>query len=77
MENEKAVVYGEKQALEQERSGIREELVRVEQEKMDLDTEKAGKSAILGWYNPTWTRRRPVSWRYWAGTIPPGHGEGR
>ena len=33
---------GEKSALEQEKSGIREELVRVEQEKMDLDTEKHG-----------------------------------
>ena len=33
---------GEKAALEQEKLGIRDDLVRVEQEKMDLDTEKLG-----------------------------------
>lgn len=38
---------GEKQSLEQEKFGIKEELVRVEQEKMDLDTEKMCKSCLL------------------------------
>lgn len=43
MEAERNSLWGEKQAVEQEKSGLREELVRVEQEKMELDTEKHGK----------------------------------
>ncbi len=42
LEAEKGHLLGEKQAVDQERTGLREELVRVEQEKMDLDNEKAG-----------------------------------
>jgi hypothetical protein len=36
------MLNGEKAALEQEKAGIRDDLVRAEQEKMDLDTEKHG-----------------------------------
>ena len=44
MEAEKSSILGLKQAVEQEKTGLREELVRVEQEKLDIDTEKAGMS---------------------------------
>jgi len=42
MSEEKAVLISEKGAGEQERVGLREELVRVEQDKMDLETDKSG-----------------------------------
>ena len=47
MEQERAALAGEKQALLQEKYGLREDLVRVEQEKMDLDTEKKGKFILF------------------------------
>ena len=43
LEAEKDELYQRKGAVELEKFGLREELVRVEQEKMDLDNEKSGK----------------------------------
>lgn len=42
LENEKAQLAADKISAEQERFGLREELLRVEQEKMDIETEKTG-----------------------------------
>ena len=42
MEAEKGELVGLRQAVEQEKSGLKDELLRVEQEKMDLDNEKTG-----------------------------------
>lgn len=47
MEADKGQLFGEKQAVEQEKTGLREELVRVEQEKLDLDSEKSGITQTL------------------------------
>jgi hypothetical protein len=50
LEAEKDELYQRKGAVELEKFGLREELVRVEQEKMDLDSEKAGtwqKSSVM------------------------------
>lgn len=43
MEVEQVSLIGEKDVFEMEKIGIKEELVRVEQEKMDFDIEKMGK----------------------------------
>ena len=47
LEAEKSSLSGEKAALEQEKAGIRDDLVRAEQEKMDLDTEKHGECIVM------------------------------
>ena len=50
LEAEKSSLSGEKAALEQEKAGIRDDLVRAEQEKMDLDTEKHGECVVMQTY---------------------------
>jgi len=42
MESDKLALQKERSALEQEKAGLREELVRVERDKLDGDTEKSG-----------------------------------
>ena len=42
VEAQNGAILGDKMAVEQEKTGLREELVRVEQEKLDVENEKQG-----------------------------------
>ena len=42
MEAEHAALHGEKQSIEQQKLVLKEELIRTEQEKLDIDNEKSG-----------------------------------
>lgn len=42
MEAEKNAIASEREVVEQEKRGLRDDLIRVQQEKIDVETEKAG-----------------------------------
>lgn len=42
MEAEKNSIASEREVVEQEKRGLRDDLIRVQQEKIDVETEKAG-----------------------------------
>ena len=47
MELEKKAILNEKAVVEQEKIGLSEDLIRVEQQKMDIDAEKSGELLLL------------------------------
>jgi len=45
----------EKSSIEQEKNGLREEMVRVEDEKLDLESEKSGRLGVIRIKHKTFT----------------------